>query len=180
MNFDTEWGGLCPPFTRTAWGQRYNLDRAPVGMVLPFGRIVALVLALGFGINAVMLFVRAIRLETSSTAAITQGRKLYSQHCASCHGANLNGEPDWQTPKPTGRMPAPPHDASGHTWHHSERELHQITKLGMAAVVPNYESDMPAFGGILPDEDITAILAYLKSTWTDEARHYHEEQSRRR
>jgi hypothetical protein len=90
----------------------------------------------------------------------------------------LEGEPDWQSPKPNGRMPAPPHDASGHTWHHSDRELFLITKKGVAAVVPGYESDMPAFESALSDEEIAAILAYIKSTWPNEARRYQEERTR--
>ena len=145
-----------------------------------FNRATKLTILLAFVISGGAIAVWAMQSGNESSAQNQLGLKLYAAHCASCHGTNLGGEPDWQAPKVNGRMPAPPHDASGHTWHHSERELHQITKFGMAAVVPNYESDMPAFGSILSDEEITAILAYLKSTWLDEARHYHEEQSRRR
>ncbi|WP_347335102.1 c-type cytochrome [Afipia birgiae] len=84
------------------------------------------------------------------------GRKLYVEHCASCHGETLQGQPDWQTPKENGRLPAPPHDATGHTWHHSDAKLFGITKYGMSAVVPGHESDMPGFGPILTDEQIGA------------------------
>lgn len=67
-------------------------------------------------------------------------------------------------------MPAPPHDVTGHTWHHSERDLFNLTKLGVAAVVGNgYESDMPAFGGKLSDDEIKAVLDYIKSTWPKRA-----------
>lgn len=58
------------------------------------------------------------------------GRSLYGQHCASCHGVNLEGQPDWRKPLPNGRLPAPPHDASGHTWHHPDEILFRITKEG--------------------------------------------------
>lgn len=75
-------------------------------------------------------------------------------------------------------MLAPPHDATGHTWHHPDRELFLITKNGLGAVVPGYESDMPAVESVLSDEEITAILAYIKSTWPNEARLYQEERSR--
>ena len=50
-----------------------------------------------------------------ATADIAQGETLYVQSCASCHGANLEGQPDWRTPDATGRLPAPPHDETGHT-----------------------------------------------------------------
>ena len=64
-------------------------------------------------------------------------------------------------------MPAPPHDESGHTWHHADGVLFAITKRGL--VPPHapvgYESDMPAFGGKLSDEEIWAVLAFIKSHW---------------
>ncbi len=108
----------------------------------------------------------------ASQSKILLGRSLYAQHCASCHGIKLEGEPDWQTPRPNGRMPAPPHDASGHTWHHSDDELFTITKKGLGAVVPGHESDMPTFESILSDDEIRTILAFIKSTWPERERDY--------
>jgi mono/diheme cytochrome c family protein len=109
---------------------------------------------------------------------IALGRKLYAEHCASCHGTNLEGQPGWQTPKADGRLPAPPHDATGHTWHHTDRELFLITKKGMAEIVPGYVNDMPAFERVLSDEEITAVLAYIKSTWPRRERTYQEARTR--
>lgn len=98
---------------------------------------------------------------------LTQGRELYAANCASCHGAALEGQPDWRRRRDDGLMPAPPHDASGHTWHHADRQLFTITKLGVGAVVPGYESEMPAFGEMLSDAEITSVLAFIKSTWPE-------------
>jgi mono/diheme cytochrome c family protein len=68
-------------------------------------------------------------------------------------------------------MPAPPHDASGHTWHHSDDALFRVTKEGSAAVTGGgYESDMPGFGGVLTDDQIKAVLAFIKSTWPERQR----------
>lgn len=103
--------------------------------------------------------------EPVTAAQVALGRQVYADNCASCHGANLEGQPDWKRRNENGRMPAPPHDASGHTWHHADRQIFTITKLGVGAVVPGYESDMPAFEGILSDEEIAAALAWIKSTW---------------
>lgn len=115
-----------------------------------------------------------------SAQALALGRALYGQHCATCHGANLEGQPDWKNQLPTGRMPAPPHDASGHTWHHSDGILFRITKEGPAAVVGNgYESDMPGFANTLSDDQIRAVLAFIKSTWPQRERQYQAEMSRR-
>jgi mono/diheme cytochrome c family protein len=105
-------------------------------------------------------------------ARIALGRSLYTAHCASCHGANLEGQPDWQETLPNGRLPAPPHDASGHTWHHADDELFAITKHGMAALVPGHASDIPAFAGVLSDEEIRAVLAFIRSTWPERERNY--------
>jgi mono/diheme cytochrome c family protein len=97
---------------------------------------------------------------------ITLGRTLYAENCASCHGVNLEGQPNWKSPGPNGRLPAPPHDASGHTWHHSDEQLFAITKFGTAALVGNgYESDMIGFGDHIGDDGIRAVLDYIKSTW---------------
>ena len=106
-------------------------------------------------------------------APVAEGRAVYDRHCASCHGAKLEGEPNWRERKPSGRMPAPPHDASGHTWHHPDAVLFGITKLGLVPgqyAPPGYQSDMPGFGGALADDEIRAVIAYIKSTWPQEIR----------
>ena len=100
------------------------------------------------------------------------GRSLYAANCASCHGANLEGQPDWMKRLPNGRLPAPPHDESGHSWHHSDKQLFTIVKSGLGAISPGYESDMPAFEGVLTDEQIVEVLDYIKSRWPDRARKY--------
>ncbi len=108
----------------------------------------------------------AAQAQTADPALLAQGQGLYATNCAACHGANLQGQPDWKRRLATGRMPAPPHDVTGHTWHHSDRDLFNLTKLGVAVVMGDgYESDMPAFGGKLSDNEINAVLAYIKSTW---------------
>lgn len=106
---------------------------------------------------------------------LQRGKELYGDNCASCHGAELEGQPNWQRRLENGRMPAPPHDESGHTWHHSDRVLFEITKGGVEAVVPGYESDMPAFVDVLTDDEIRAVLAFIKSTWPERQRAFQEE-----
>jgi mono/diheme cytochrome c family protein len=96
------------------------------------------------------------------------GARLYAQQCAACHGAKLEGQPDWRRRLPNGRLPAPPHDESGHTWHHPDHVLFAITRNGLVPPYASkgYESDMPAFAGKLSDDEIWAVLAYIKSHWT--------------
>ena len=99
------------------------------------------------------------------------GQRVYAQYCAACHGAKLEGQPNWRERLPNGRMPAPPHDESGHTWHHPDSVLFEITKRGLVPpyAPKGYESDMPAFGEKLTDEEIWAVLAHIKSHWTSRA-----------
>lgn len=107
-------------------------------------------------------------------AEIARGAEVYDSYCASCHGANLEGQPDWQTRLPNGRMPAPPHDETGHTWHHPDRDLFRIVKEGVEAIVPGYQSDMMGFGALLSDHDIDAVIAFIKSSWPAREREYQE------
>ncbi|OGA22328.1 MAG: hypothetical protein A3I02_14975 [Betaproteobacteria bacterium RIFCSPLOWO2_02_FULL_67_26] len=112
---------------------------------------------------------------------VARGKAVYAQHCAACHGARLEGQPNWQEKLPSGRMPAPPHDASGHTWHHPDSVLFGITKYSLVPgkyAPPKYESDMPAFGGKLKDEEIWAVLAYIKSSWPNKIREAQREMTR--
>ena len=112
---------------------------------------------------------------------VALGKKVYAEHCAACHGANLEGQPNWRERRPDGKLPAPPHDASGHTWHHPDRQLFEITKRGTAALVgPGYQTDMREFGSLLSDAEIWAVLAYIKSTWPPEIRARHDRMNRAR
>ena len=105
---------------------------------------------------------------------IISGETLYADHCASCHGVNLEGEPNWRSEKEDGTLPAPPHDETGHTWHHSDDVLFNYTKLGGTALMAQqgieFDSGMPAFEDQLTDDEIWAILNYIKSNWPDDIR----------
>ena len=118
-------------------------------------------------------------LPVAAQSDVRMGERLYQENCASCHGANLEGQPEWRTRLPSGKLPAPPHDASGHTWHHPDRVLFDIVKHGPAAIVGNgYESDMPGYEGVLTDDEITSIVDYIKSTWPDKERAFQSERTR--
>jgi mono/diheme cytochrome c family protein len=109
--------------------------------------------------------------DPSNAKQVAFGAVVYERHCASCHGARLEGQPNWRERLPSGRLPAPPHDASGHTWHHADAALFDVVKRGMGPhAPPGYESDMPAFGGTLSDEQIHAVLAFIKGRWPEGVR----------
>ena len=35
---------------------------------------------------------------------------------------------------------------------------------------PGYQSDMPAFAGVLSDQEINAVIAFIKSRWPEPVR----------
>ena len=113
----------------------------------------------------------APRADASDPELVALGAAVYREHCASCHGRNLEGEPGWRQRRLDGTLPAPPHDATGHTWHHPDELLFRLTKEGPAAVVgKGYRSTMPGFAGVLDDREILATLAYIKSRWPPDIR----------
>ena len=107
------------------------------------------------------------RADPRNADKVALGARVYLQNCAACHGEKLEGQPDWRRRLPNGRLPAPPHDESGHTWHHPDSVLFGVTKNGLVPpyAPKDYESDMPSFGSKLSDAQIWAVLAYIKSHW---------------
>ena len=116
-------------------------------------------------------------LRADDAQALAQGKAVYFAHCASCHGAKLEGQPNWRERDASGRLPAPPHDASGHTWHHPDEVLFRITKYGVAkaANLPAHPSNMPAYEGVLSDAEIVAVLSWIKAQWPEPIRRQQEE-----
>jgi len=122
----------------------------------------------------------AYRLRPDDAAVTAMGRQVYAARCAACHGARLEGQPNWRERGPDGMLPAPPHDASGHTWHHPDELLFRITKHGVAkaANLKDYASAMPVFDGVLSDEEIVAALSWIKAQWPADIRSRHDELNR--
>ncbi len=122
----------------------------------------------------------AARANPDDPSQVAMGRTVYAMRCASCHGDKLEGQPDWRERKPDGKLPAPPHDASGHTWHHPDDQLFGMIEQGLSPYAPaGYQSDMPGFGNVLTDAEIWAVLAYIKSRWPPDIRRRQVEISRR-
>lgn len=108
---------------------------------------------------------------------------LYQEHCASCHGVELEGQPNWQQAGKDGLLPAPPHDAAGHTWHHDNILLFLYTKHGGTALMEarglsGFKSGMPGFGDVLSDDGIWDILGFIRSTWPEEIKEIQSSRNR--
>ena len=116
-------------------------------------------------------------LRPDDPQVLRVGARIYAQQCAACHGAKGEGQPNWRDRGPDGLLPAPPHDASGHTWHHPDEQLFAITKQGLARLInqPDYRTAMPAYDGVLSDDEIVAVLSWIKAQWPPEVRQRHDE-----
>lgn len=110
-------------------------------------------------------------LARDANEEATLGKALYEQNCASCHGIDGEGQPDWRVPDANGVYPAPPHTSDGHTWHHPDQQLLAIIADG--GMMSN--SSMPGFGEQLSAEEMEAILAYIKTFWDEDDRKYQEQ-----
>ena len=123
---------------------------------------------LGLVLGAGLIFGMRARITAQTIAS---GAVLYTMNCASCHGAKLEGQADWQSAKSDGTYPAPPHDESGHTWHHGDAMLTEYITIGGQAALTEmgvaFQSGMPAFGETLEQGQIAEILAYIRSTWPE-------------
>ena len=113
--------------------------------------------------------------DAASAERVARGAEVYTAECASCHGVNLEGAPNWRTPNADGTLPAPPHDDSGHTWHHPDTMLFAYTKNGGAETlkamgVTGFASAMPGFGDRLSNDQIQDVLIFIKSRWSRKAR----------
>lgn len=116
-------------------------------------------------------------LQADNLPIVAAGETIYQAQCASCHGAQLEGQPNWRKRNEQGFLPAPPHDKTGHTWHHADDLLFEITKYGPGVVIgdSSYQSMMPAYQSILSDEEIIAVLSYIKNTWPEDERSWQED-----
>ncbi len=115
-------------------------------------------------------------LTPDDAEVVAMGQDIYATQCAACHGARLEGQPNWRMRGEDGLLPAPPHDATGHTWHHDDKALFTLTKYGLAGLMENAPpSGMPVYEGVLSDDEIIAVLSFIKSTWPDDLRQYHDD-----
>lgn len=131
----------------------------------------AIVAALGGGISATA----AVRLaykpalhfaDAGDGALVTRGRLIYAQQCASCHGRYLQGQSLWRLADENTHHRAPAHDQSGHTWRHSDEELFHMVKFGRFTETPtDVVSWMPAYSSRLSDDDVLAVIAFIKARW---------------
>jgi protein SCO1/2 len=102
-------------------------------------------------------------------AHVQGGQWLYEHHCAQCHGANLEGNPAWETELADGSHLPPPLNNAGKIWKFPESELIELVKSGRNL---DKAIHMPSFKGKLSDWEIHFILQYAASKWDVDQRNY--------
>lgn len=121
-------------------------------------------LAATAAVLAVLAGCGAPDVEPGLEAQRERGAELYQRHCVECHGGATGGDISDIPPR---------HNAEGHTWHHGDCELIDITLEGMPQR-PDYPQ-MPAFGHELDDDDVRAILAHIRTWWEPDQREHQAE-----
>ena len=118
----------------------------------------------------------SITLKPNKPAVVSLGKQVYAQNCASCHGVALEGQANWRQRGYGGYMPAPPHDETGHTWHHPDTHLFFMTKYGIEKMIgKTYSNNMPAYEDEFTDKEIIAVLSFIKSTWSNTVKRQHNQ-----
>lgn len=155
-----------------------NIIMSKIGWQLSLGVLLAaLVMAAGTYVLGGWGKSMPDELRPDDPQVVNVGAGLYTQHCAACHGVRGEGQSNWREHGPDGRLPAPPHDETGHTWHHPDAQLFAITKYGLAKLIqqPDYQTSMPIYDGVLSDSEINAVLSWIKAQWPKEIQARHDQ-----
>jgi mono/diheme cytochrome c family protein len=100
----------------------------------------------------------AASILRANPASVSDGGRVYVTNCSSCHQINGQGLPS-EFP-PLDRNPVVTGDAS---------TVILIVKLGMSGKRDvngiTYDGTMPAWGQLLSDQDIAAVVSYIRTTW---------------
>jgi mono/diheme cytochrome c family protein len=94
---------------------------------------------------------------SAARAADETGEALYAKKCATCHGANGQGQPAL---RPTAAQPIPPLAGSGYLQDDPDRT---------AALILHGKAGMPAFHLFLSDDQISKILTYARGAWGNQS-----------
>ncbi len=105
----------------------------------------------------------AVALSTAAradeaAARLARGAEIYAANCVACHGPG--GSPDPELARSLGVMPANFSDALFNSREPAATWRMVITHGGPPM---GFSESMPAFGGVLPEHDIDAVLAYIKT-----------------
>ena len=105
----------------------------------------------------------AYQPKSGEAALLARGKKTYEAVCGTCHSPDGLGKPGQ----------APP--LAGSEWVTSKgiNRLIHIPLVGIAGPISvagkDWNMNMAAMGAALPDEDLAAVLSYIRSSWGNKA-----------
>lgn len=114
-------------------------------------------------------------LIIDSSPALQEGQRIYDLRCAHCHGDNGDGQLPVTVPtaEALGLHIVPAQDASGHSWMHPTQRLREVIRTGVEN--PLHQFPMPGFSGVMTDEEIDLVIAYMALWWTEEQRMWQQQ-----
>ncbi len=101
--------------------------------------------------------------KSGEAVRITRGKAVYENVCGICHGSDGAGKPNQFPP------------LAGSEWviGKGHSRLIRIPLAGMAGPVKvngkDWNLNMAPMGAALPDEDVAAVLTYIRSAWGNKA-----------
>lgn len=104
--------------------------------------------------------------------ALMVGKEQYDLRCGHCHGFGGEGQvaTTIENTLSLGMNTVPAHDATGHTWQHPDQLLVEVIKRGIQNPLDQFP--MPPFAAVMSDDEMYAVLEYMKLWWTDDQRAY--------
>ena len=104
----------------------------------------------GLGSKCLLIGAGLLVSSLAFQAAVPEanGTEIFRKNCVACHGTGGKGFPALKTPNFTDPK-----------WRSStkDKEMREVVKNGKNGTA------MPAFGGQLKDEEISAVVAYIRS-----------------
>jgi len=104
----------------------------------------------GLGLKCLLIGTGLLVSSLAFQAAVpgVSGAAIFTKNCAACHGTDGKGFPALKTPNFTDPK-----------WQSStkDKEMREVIKNGKKGTA------MPAFGAQLKDEEISAVVAYIRS-----------------
>ena len=96
--------------------------------------------------------------QSQLTFAEKKGQTLYDYYCVLCHGATGNGDGfnSYTLTTPPAKLADPNLMAKL-----SDAQIMTVVKRGGAAL--GLSTQMPSWGGLFKDQDITALIAYIRT-----------------
>lgn len=107
---------------------------------------------------------------TFTDPVLIKGEETYNLVCAHCHGYEGEGQlaSTIENTLALGMNTVPPANSTGHMWQHPDQLLIRVVQEGIQNPLDQFP--MAAFSPGLSEDDIRAVLAYIRLWWTDEQR----------